>query len=54
MSDTALLVCDVQNDLVDPKGKVGAGGLAKIVADRTTSTDFDIPNRQGNRDGLRI
>jgi biuret amidohydrolase len=34
MTNTALLVCDVQNDLVDPKGKVGAGGLAKIVADR--------------------
>ena len=34
MAETALLVCDVQNDLVDPKGKVGAGGLAKIVADR--------------------
>jgi biuret amidohydrolase len=34
VGDTALLVCDVQNDLVDPKGKVGAGGLAKIVADR--------------------
>ena len=34
MSHTALLVCDVQNDLVDPKGKVGAGGLAKIVNDR--------------------
>lgn len=34
VSDTALLVLDVQNDLVDPKGKVGAGGLAKIVADR--------------------
>lgn len=30
----ALLVCDVQNDLVDAKGKVGAGGLAKNVADR--------------------
>ena len=34
MNGTALLVCDVQNDLVDPKGKVGAGGLAKIVAER--------------------
>ncbi len=34
MNGTALLVCDVQNDLVDPKGKVGAGGLAKIAADR--------------------
>jgi len=34
VNGTALLVCDVQNDLVDPKGKVGAGGLAKIVAER--------------------
>lgn len=33
-SDAALLVLDVQNELVDPKGKVGAGGLAKIVAER--------------------
>ncbi|MGE4167693.1 MAG: cysteine hydrolase family protein [Xanthobacteraceae bacterium] len=32
--NTALLVLDVQNELVDPKGKVGAGGLAKIVADK--------------------
>lgn len=30
----ALLVLDVQNELVDPKGKVGATGLAKTVADR--------------------
>src|ERR1700722_15849671 len=42
MGDTALLVCDVQNDLVDPKGKVGAGGLAKIVADRNV-----LPNLKG-------
>ena len=34
VNGSALLVLDVQNDLVDPKGKVGAGGLAKIVADR--------------------
>jgi len=34
VNGTALLVCDVQNDLVDPNGKVGAGGLAKIVAER--------------------
>ena len=40
MGDTALLVCDVQNDLVDPKGKVGAGGLAKIVADRNVLTNL--------------
>jgi biuret amidohydrolase len=40
VSDTALLVCDVQNDLVDPKGKVGAGGLAKIVADRNVLSNL--------------
>lgn len=33
-SESALLVLDVQNELVDPKGKVGAGGLAEIVAER--------------------
>ena len=32
--NTALLVLDVQNDLVDANGKVGAGGLARIVAER--------------------
>jgi nicotinamidase-related amidase len=41
-SDSALLVLDVQNDLVDPKGKVGAGGLAKIVSERNL-----LPNLQG-------
>lgn len=40
MGDTALLVCDVQNDLVDPKGKVGMGGLAKIVADRNVLSNL--------------
>lgn len=32
-ADTALLVMDLQNERVDPKGKTGASGLAKIVAD---------------------
>src|SRR5882757_2160631 len=30
----ALLVLDVQNDLVHPDGKIGSQGLAKIVAER--------------------
>jgi len=33
-SKTALLLLDLQNEMVDPKGKVGAGGLARIVAER--------------------
>lgn len=31
---TALLLLDLQNEMVDPEGKIGAGGLAKIVAER--------------------
>ncbi len=31
---SALLLLDLQNEMVDPAGKVGAHGLAQIVADR--------------------
>ena len=31
---TALLLLDLQNEMVDPKGKVGGSGLAKVVAER--------------------
>jgi biuret amidohydrolase len=31
---SALLLLDLQNEMVDPKGKVGAHGLAKIVEDK--------------------
>ena len=34
MSKTALLILDVQNELVDPKGKVGSQGFAKVVEAR--------------------
>ena len=33
-SKTALLLLDLQNEMVDPAGKIGAGGLAKVVAER--------------------
>jgi nicotinamidase-related amidase len=33
-SQTALLLLDLQNEMVDPNGKIGAGGLAKVVAER--------------------
>jgi nicotinamidase-related amidase len=41
VADIGLFVCDVQNDLADPKGKVGAGGLAKIVADRNLLANLE-------------
>ena len=31
---TALLLLDLQNEMVDPNGKIGASGLAKVVAER--------------------
>ncbi|MDH3450806.1 MAG: cysteine hydrolase [Gammaproteobacteria bacterium] len=34
MSKAALLVLDMQNELIDPKGKVGAEGFAKVVEER--------------------
>jgi nicotinamidase-related amidase len=33
-SHTALLLLDLQNAMVDPAGKIGAGGLAKVVKER--------------------
>lgn len=32
--ETALLLLDLQNEMVDPAGKIGAGGLAKVVEER--------------------
>ncbi len=34
MSKTALLVLDMQNELIDPKGKVGSEGFTKVVQER--------------------
>ena len=34
MTDKALLLLDLQNEMVDPRGKIGSGGLAKIVEER--------------------
>jgi nicotinamidase-related amidase len=34
MTDKALLLLDLQNEMVDPRGKIGGGGLAKIVEER--------------------
>lgn len=31
---SALLLLDLQNEMIDPAGKIGAGGLAKVVAER--------------------
>jgi nicotinamidase-related amidase len=33
-SEVALLLLDLQNEMVDPAGKIGSSGLAKVVAER--------------------
>lgn len=33
-NNAALLLLDLQNEMVDAKGKIGGGGLAKVVQDR--------------------
>jgi len=37
-TDTALLLLDLQNEMVDSKGKIGGGGLAKVVEERSVLT----------------
>jgi nicotinamidase-related amidase len=34
MTARALLLLDLQNEMVDPKGKIGGAGLAKVVEER--------------------
>jgi biuret amidohydrolase len=34
VSDTALVLLDLQNEMVDPRGKIGSGGLHQVVSDR--------------------
>ena len=35
MTNQALLLLDLQNEMVDPNGKIGGGGLAKVVEQRS-------------------
>ena len=46
---TALLLLDLQNEMVDAKGKVGGGGLAKVVAERGVLRTPAMPWRQPAR-----
>lgn len=52
--NTALLLLDLQNEMVDPKGKIGGGGLAKVVEERGV-LDNAARALAGARDrGLRV
>ncbi len=50
-NNTALLLLDLQNEMVDPNGKIGSGGLAKVVQDRGILTNaskaLEVARRRG-------
>ncbi len=48
MSDSALILLDLQNEIVDVKGKIGSGGLHQVVADRKV-----LDNAKAALDGAR-
>lgn len=47
-NSTALLLLDLQNEMIDPAGKVGGGGLAKVAAERGV-----VPNATRLLEGAR-
>lgn len=54
MSVTALLLLDLQNEMVDPAGKVGGGGLAAVVAEKGVLANAARALAAARRAGLPI
>ena len=50
----ALLLLDLQNEMVDPKGKVGGGGLAKVVEERGVLAKAAIALERARGRGMPI
>lgn len=50
----ALLLLDLQNEMVDPKGKVGGGGLAKVVEERGVLRHASAVLAAARRQGLTV
>jgi len=54
MAKTALLVLDMQNELVDPKGKVGANGFAGVVAEKNLIGKIRVLQEELRRRNLPV
>lgn len=54
MTNQALLLLDLQNEMVDPKGKIGGGGLAKIVEQRSVLTKAAAAIHRARTKGVPI
>lgn len=51
---TALLLLDLQNEMVDQNGKIGSGGLAKVVAERNVIENAARALQAARRQGLAV
>jgi nicotinamidase-related amidase len=54
MTARALLLLDLQNEMVDPKGKIGGGGLAKIVEERGVLANAARARELARRGHMRV
>ncbi|WP_161138911.1 cysteine hydrolase family protein [Propylenella binzhouense] len=52
--DTALLLLDLQNEMVDPKGKIGSGGLAKVVEERGVLANASRVLEKARKEGVPV
>lgn len=51
---TALLLLDLQNEMVDPEGKIGGGGLAKQVSERNVLENASAALEAARTKGLTV
>lgn len=54
MTHAALLLLDLQNEMVSPAGKVGGGGLAAIVAERRVLENAAVALQAARSRGLTV
>jgi nicotinamidase-related amidase len=54
MNKTALLVLDMQNELIDPNGKVGRNGFARIVSERMLIEKIGVVVREMRNRALPV
>ena len=52
--NSAVLLLDLQNEMVDPTGKIGAGGLARVVTERHTLQNVEKLTTEARRRGMQV
>jgi nicotinamidase-related amidase len=54
VNNSALLLLDLQNEMVDEKGKIGSGGLHKIVAERCVLKHAQVALAAARKAGMSV